>query len=205
MAANREKEIISGFADLVFLSLRRVRAGDQQGLPDGKPSQVLLAVAVSASAAASRWDVTGRWFIRCRRAVVAGDVFVRSGETSGHQGTTPFNTGERRRYAERQSSSARQTTAHASASGNSAIILSAKSGNDEAVTHLINAYAILDLRNGQGYTALMNAARVGHERAVKALLSAGANLNLRNNSRATAYDSALIIGHQNNWPKPSHA
>ena len=39
--------------------------------PDGKTSRALVFVAVRAIAAASRWDVTGRWFAQGRRAVVA--------------------------------------------------------------------------------------------------------------------------------------
>ena len=65
------------------------------------------------------------------------------------------------------------------ANGITALMLSARHGQERVVELLLHRGAQIDLQDSSGNTALMLAATSGHERAVKLLLRRGAEINLQ--------------------------
>jgi hypothetical protein len=83
------------------------------------------------------------------------------------------------------------------AKGNNALMIAAKSGNDEMVEILLNKGANIDAINEEGQNALMFAANSGNVNSVEILLNKGANINaVTNNDRTTALMIAAEKGHR---------
>lgn len=80
-------------------------------------------------------------------------------------------------------------------SGNTALIYSADSGNEEMVKLLLKAGAEVDTQHN-GSTALIAAAKKGHKEIVKMLLDADANANRRDSNGDTALILAAGFGTQ---------
>jgi len=70
----------------------------------------------------------------------------------------------------------------------------ARTGENEVLTHFIDAGFPVDQRNEQSYTALMIAAYNGQERATLSLLARGANACLQDKRGNSAIMGALIKG-----------
>jgi ankyrin repeat protein len=79
--------------------------------------------------------------------------------------------------------------------------LAAADGDAEAVSALLNAEFMTDVRDGEGYTALHIAALHGHEGPVTMLLQKGADQTIRERNQSwTALHLAAIEGHVELFP-----
>ena len=67
-------------------------------------------------------------------------------------------------------------------------------GRDDMVGRLVQAGALLDIGDKDGFTPLMRAAQNGHILTVRRLLDAGAKANLVNANNHTALDLAVAAG-----------
>ena len=64
----------------------------------------------------------------------------------------------------------------------------AEQGHLPAVRRLLEAGALVDLQNGEGYTALMFAVRKGRVDVVRLLMESGADPSIKSFDRKTALD-----------------
>jgi len=76
-----------------------------------------------------------------------------------------------------------------------ALMNAARNGDTEAVRHMIDLGAEINLKTSKGKTALMLAAAGGFTDTVKVLVNRGADVNTRDNYETTALIAAATAGH----------
>ncbi len=79
--------------------------------------------------------------------------------------------------------------------GNTALMLAAIEGHDDAAQALLNAHVKLDAKNARGETALILAASGGKRAVVKLLVKAGADVKATDNNGKTAVQYAAQNNH----------